>query len=95
MKDYIVKLLFGFAGQVLAQIFTYVTNKDMFNKTLKLAQSHVNKLAGNDTLDGPAKRDAAEAGLKSELTALGYDVRNSVINLAIEFAVNAAKSAKQ
>jgi hypothetical protein len=81
MKDYIVKLLFGFAGQVL--------------KTLKLAQSHVNKLAGNDTLDGPAKRDAAEAGLKAELTALGYDVRNSVINLAIEFAVNAAKSAKQ
>lgn len=90
--NYLVQILLGLAGQLLTQIFGFLIEKGTFNQVLQLAQAEVNKLGGNTSLDNDQKRAAALTALKSQAKELGIEVGESALNLAIEFAVNAAKA---
>ena len=92
MVNILLNALLGLAGPLLLKIITSFVEKRVFNKAIELAKVEVDKLTGQAGMDNDAKRQAAVGSLKLALKEMGIVLRDSLLNLAVEMAVVAAKA---
>jgi hypothetical protein len=96
MKGWLIALLtrlLGAAGQLFGQVMTDLRDRGAFNRAVDLAQVTVSRLAGDTSIDNETKRRLAIEGLRTALQMEGKLVRDSLLGLAVELAVTAAKAA--
>lgn len=83
----ILSLLLGRAGVLLQLVLTRLVERNTFNEVLELAERTVAQYVGRSDLTGDAKRAAVAAEVKADLRAIGKEVLDSLVNLAIELAL--------
>lgn len=84
----LVSALLGLAGEILRYILGRLRDRRLFERALRLAELHVARLDGDDTLDKKLKRERVADALTQDLKAVGIELTDSLINLAVELAVN-------
>lgn len=89
----LLKRFLGLAGKLFAQTVSNLKDRGAFDRAVDLAQVTVANLAGDHSIDNDTKRRLAIAGLRTALAAEGRVVRDSLLALAVELAVNAGKAA--
>lgn len=87
----LIKTLLGRAGVLLALTLGRLRERGAFERALDLAEATVRSLNGDTSLDNDGKRQAAIDGLARALAAEGRELRDSLLALAVELAVSAAK----
>jgi hypothetical protein len=92
MLKRVVQFILGQAGKYLALIMSRVGDKQVLDAVLAVAMKHVRDLFDKDTYTNAQKRSMAFDSIVSDLKPVGLQVGESLINLAIELAVNAIKA---
>jgi len=93
MVKVLLQALLGMAGPILRLILSVLTDKKLFDKAVELATVEVDRLSGDISLDNDTKRKAAAEAVNLALKATGLELKGHLVNLAVEFAVAAAKAA--
>ena len=90
-KTWLIQSLLGIAGILLQTALKGFYEKDTVNDLFKFARITVEGLMDKD-MDNEAKRKAASDEIKKDLKEVGKEVKDSLINLAIELSVSAVKN---
>ncbi len=92
MKNMLLKALLGLVGPLLLQIINTVVNKGVLDQAVQLAGAEVERLGRDTTKTDDEKRKAAVENVKTQMRSVGVEATTSVLNLAIELAVQGLKS---
>jgi hypothetical protein len=95
MKAWLLSMLiktWGLAGSLFARTMANLRDAGTFDRALELATVWVARLAGDTSVDNATKRNVAMDEIAKSLAREGRTLRDSLVALAIELAVNAAKA---
>lgn len=84
--------LWGSAGTLFARTMANLQNAGAFDRAIELATVTVERMAGDTSLDNATKRNLAMDAIARALAVEGRTLCDSLVALAVELAVNAAKS---
>ncbi len=93
MWTMVVKMLFGAAGPLLRAIWAALQDQHVFELALAAAQAEVRRLEGDTSMDGDAKRKAAEKAVLAALVQAGRELEPQLVDLAIQIALAALRAA--
>ena len=86
---WLAKFALGLAGEILLYILGRLREKKIFDQALALAEEHCRNLdKADESVSNEDKRRMAAESLKESLKRLGYELKDTMLNLAIEMAVN-------
>jgi len=95
MKKLVMRMLLSLAPvifQVILDVFKNLHSKDVLERAVTLARLHVQNFDKSGIMKNGEKREQVAKALKRDLRAAGLEARDSLVNLAIELAVNAVKA---
>jgi len=78
--------------QIIIDVFKNLHSKGALERAVTLARMHVENFDKSSLMSNSEKREHVSAALKKNLRAAGIEARDSLVNLAIELAVNAVKA---
>ena len=92
MQALIIQLLLGAIGPLLLAIIKDLRDRGAFDHAVEFARICVAKLAKDEVMGNDAKRKIATEAVKADLKAVGKDLADRSVSLAVEIAYNALRA---